>query len=271
MVSFRGNGFRATGMLAGALLLCAAAGAPGVRGDDQAAAAVQAEKDTPPATPKADPKTIWPASLEKLAGRYVFVQVASPGGLWDTFGEEGKKPERRQVSINELSEEMRNKITRAEIVISDLTLPTEIEASERDSPSKRGKLRFYTEVGKGRLVLRNIPGVGGAQLDRGEYSGPALFSLDHTLHSNPSVAGILNQRQQQEATWGAATLDFATFDAVPLDDKGEPGPEDSSAIGNARILRSGTEIFAFVEWSEKDKQGIEHHYTGAIRLLKTAA
>lgn len=256
-------GFRAAGLLAGVLLLGAGTGVPDVRGDEPAA---QAEKETPP--PAADPKAIWPAGLEKLAGRYVFVQVASPGGLWDDYQEEGKMMSlRRQVSINELPASLKDRLTRAEIVISDLTLPSDVEAMERESPSKRGKLRFYEETTKGRLVLKNLPGIGSEGMDRGEYTGPALFTLEHQGHSNPSVVGVLNQRQQQESTWGAATLDFATLEATPLNANGEPGEETPSVIGNARILRSGIEIFAFVEWREKDKRG-EHHYTGSVRLLK---
>lgn len=259
------------------------------------------DEPKPPEGMKADPKVIWPAGLEKLAGRYVFLQVASPGGLWENSL---TSRDIRQVSINEVPEAFRQKLTHAEIVISDLQLPTEVEGEERDSPSGRGKLRFYTESVIGKLTLRNLPGIGGEDQDKGEYSGPVVFQLDHQLHSNPSVFGVLQQRLQQEPTWGAATLDYADLSATsipPEAPKGEKGDKEKPApqsgkgakeskpgkakkpaagdngakpephedegdlvIANARVLRSGIEIFAFVEWTE----GRKKRYVGSVRLMR---
>lgn len=248
-----------------------------------------------PAEDKPDAKSIWPAGLEKLAGRYVFLQVGSPGGLWESPVNVRGEP--RQVSINEVPEALRQKLLHAELTISDLQLPTEVEAEERPSPSGRGKLRFYTESAMGKLVLRNLPGVGGMDVDKGEYTGPVLFQLDHQLHSNPSVYGVLQQRMQQEPTWGAATLDFAdlTATAIPPEKpapKGNEAPKNGQGakaskpdkekkpaagedadtpeeadlvIANARVLRGGIEIFAFVEWIDARKA---RKYFGSVRLMR---
>lgn len=221
-----------------------------------------------PAAPADEPAAkrsaaaIWPASLEKIAGRYVFAQVASPGGLWES-GPAGRK----QVSINELSPEMRGRLTHAEIVISGLKLPSVVEASERISPSKRGKLRFYEESAAGRLVMKNLPGIGGEPDDKGEFAGPVSFTLIHASHSNPSVYGVLVQRQRQEATWGAAALDYADLSATPLVEEADPDEELPSVMANARILRSGVEIFAFVTWKEGRGEA-ERTYAGCVRLVR---
>jgi hypothetical protein len=216
-----------------------------------------------PKTPKLDPKKIWPAGLEKLAGRYVFVQVASPGGLWQSSA-----AGREQVSLNELSPEMRRKLTTAEIVISDLKLPTDVEVEERVSPSKRGNLRFYSETARGTLITRNLPGSGGGEETR-DYDGPAEFQLDHSAHSNPSAFGVLEQRMRQEATWGVAALDYADLHAIPIQANAKAGEEVDEVLTNARILRSGVEIFAFVSWSEKRADG-ERSYTGSVRLARVS-
>jgi hypothetical protein len=224
--------------------------------------------ESPPSAP--DPKAIWPAGLEQLAGRYAFVQVASPGGLWERAPNAEGGLDTRQVSINEVPPALREKLTHAEIVISDLKLPTTVEASERVSPSKRGKLRFYSEAAEGRLALRNVPGIGGDGDDRGDFTGPVLFALEHQGHTNPSVSGILLQRLQQEVTWGAATLDFADLSATPLTPEDKPDAEAQGVIANARALRSGTEIFAYVHWSQKLRKG-ERVYSGSIRLMRREA
>lgn len=217
--------------------------------------------DPVPDPAKVQPSEIWPASLERIAGRYSYAGVASPGGLWlsDSAG-------RRQVSVNELSAEARNRLTQAEIIISDLKLPAAVEASQRRSPSGRGLLRHYEEQAPGRLVLRNLRGIGGLSQDPGAYEGPVMFGISHSSHSNPSVSGILTLRRQQEATWGAATLDYADLSAVPA--TGQEDPETQPVIGNARILRSGVEIFAFVGWQEKSADGAERDYTGSVRLVR---
>lgn len=211
---------------------------------------------------KVDPAAIWPASLEKLAGRYTYIQVASPGGLWEAF-----PGHRKQVSVDDLPSESQERLRSAEIVISGLRGPSRVEASERVSPSKRGKLRYYEETVDGRLVVRHLPGIAGGDTNDGEYSGPVTFTLLHNSHSNPSVLGVFQSRLQQESTWGAATLDYADLGAVPLVADVKPDQEIPAVIANARVLRSGLEIFAFVNWTEKRADG-EHVFTGAVRLTK---
>jgi hypothetical protein len=259
-----------------------------------AALALAAPQDAAPEGPdshdeQVEPKTIWPASLERYVGRYAFAQVASPGGLWEKGG--GQPP--RQVSINEVPATLREKLTHAEIVISDLKLPATIQASQRTSPSGRGKLRYYSETVAGKLVLRNLPGISGQDVDTGTFSGPVVFHLDHQSHSNPSVTGVFKQRMDQEPTWGAATLDSADLSAVSLaTPAAKPGSppspgtkppvkapamakpnaadeddEGEAVIQNARVLRSGMEIFAYVEWSGTGPRG-PRRYQGAVRLVK---
>lgn len=250
------------------------------------------------AEPPPDPRSIWPAGLEKLAGRYVFLQVASPGGLWESSPGAGGRPAQRQVSINEVPAALRDRLTKAEIVISALKLPTLVEASQRLSPSRRGMLRFYSETAEGRLSMKNLPGIGGTETDEGAFSGPVEFHLEHQAHSNPSVAGVLQQRLQQEMTWGAATLDYADLEAVSLAPEtreaerraregqtergrqpaesgrteaapnGAHAEEGAGVISNARVLRSGQEIFAFVSWRQKLKRG-ERSYFGSVRLVRS--
>src|SRR5262249_61148040 len=122
---------------------------------------------------------------------------------------EGDSPGRKgglvyqQVSIKELPAPFRAKISHAEITISDLKLPGMAEAVQRQSPSKRGMLRFYSEVVEGRLQMKGLPGIRGVDGDTGAYSGPVEFHLDHQSHSNPSVSGVLHQRIAQEPTCGA--------------------------------------------------------------------
>jgi hypothetical protein len=258
---------------------------------------------TPAPTPPVKPEQVWPAGLKSLAGgRYVYAQVGSPGGLWERTIPAKGPLSHRQVSISEVPEPLRQKLTRAELTIS-LDGETRIEAEERMSPAKRGMLRFYTESGMGKLTLRNLPGIGGISGDTRDFSGPVLLELNHQLHSNPSVFGIFQQRQQQEMTWGAATIDFADLQAVSLPKEdpakapgaagagkapgagkpaapkaGAPGVEpkenhdehaeaETLIIANARVMRNGQEIFAFVEWTKKDKLA-EKTYFGTIRLLR---
>lgn len=216
------------------------------------------------AAEKVDAKRIWPADLERISGRYTFIQVASPGGFWErTTGPNGEET-RRQVSLNEVPAAFREKLQNAEIIISDLKSPRRIDASERLSPSKRGMLRFYVEEGLGNVSVRNLPGVNGAD-EAHDYSGPVLFRIEHQSHSNPSVSGILTQRGSEESTWGAATLDSANLTAstLPKDEK----DEGESIITNARILRSGVEIFAFVEWNEREGN-TSRFITGSVRLVR---
>jgi len=239
------------------------------------AAAPAPKKARPPAVqpvaaPAAvDPQKIWPASLERIAGRFVYAQVASPGGLWATFTPPNEQGEiTRQVSLWDAPAELRDKLRQAEIVISGLKKPGKIEASERVSPSKRGLMRFYSETAEGTLTLRNIPGIGGAHNDAGEHQGPVVFELEHQAHSNPSVFGIQQIRDQQEPTWGVGALDYADLRAsapATADDPEGPPP----VIGNARVLRGGLEIICYVDWTQQDGTR-ERRYRGSIRLRKVA-
>ena len=242
-----------------------------------ATAAAQDQKPAP--RPRTAPKqsspqeiararAIWPAGLERLAGRYTFAQVASPGGLYDRFTPKDGKEAVRQVALPHLPAALREKLASAEIVISDLTLPSQLDAEERESPSKRGKLRFYTESAGGKLVMRNLPGVGGVSGCAGEHSGPVIFRLEHNSHSNPSVNGVLLQRKNEEPTWGAATLDHANLAAFVPGEK--PEDEGNPVLTNARVLRSGVEIFAFVEWTGEDAEG-SHSIHGTVRLVREGA
>lgn len=216
--------------------------------------------------PKADPKAVWPAGLETLAGRYAFIQVASPGGLWERDG----KGSARQIALPDCPKELQETLAKAEIVISDITKPTEIMAEERVSPSGRGKLRFYHETGTGRLSMKNLPGIGGKDMDKGQYSGVATFTIDHQSHSNPTVFGILESRKNQEPTWGAAALDYADFQVSAPEVAGKEDDDLPPVIGNARILRSGVEIFAFMEWHGVGARG-QRIYQGCVRLAKAGA
>jgi len=215
-------------------------------------------QDEPPVT---DPKAIWPADLARVAGTYRYAQVASPGGFWVS----GEGTQQTQASINEVPAGLRSQLLQAEVIIADLKLPGTVSAQERLSPSKRGKLRFYTEAAIGRLAMKGLPGVSGGAEDRGAFAGPVQFQIDHSSHSNPSVSGILTLRQQQERTWGVATVDYADLTATPLLPNGLAPEDGSAAMMNARILRSGVEIFAYIEWEERGKR-----YVGSVRLQKAA-
>lgn len=213
------------------------------------------------------PESIWPATLEKIAGRYVFVQVGSPGGFWEwrLAGDAPREP--RQICINDVPAALREQLTAAELVISDLKLPTHKEASERRSPSGRGMLRFYSEHAEGRLAMKGLPGIGGEGGDKGTYTGRVQFALEHQSHSNPSVSGILFRRLQEEATWGAATLDYADLEAIPIDPPGENPQDPLPVIANARVLRGGIEIFAYIEYFHQAADG-ERVIRGTARLMK---
>lgn len=292
------------GLLTATLLTLAASG--------MAAAA----QDPEPKAEPVDPKTIWPASLDKLAGKYVFMQVASPGGLWERAAGANGKMQFRQVSINEVPAALREKLTHAELTLSDVAASA-VEASERTSPSGRGKLRFYSESATGKMVARGLPGLTSRDKDNGSFSGPVVFHLEFNGHSNPSVSGVLQTRIRQEMTWGAATLDYADLAAevaqpdppaegaaagakgaapapaakstkpaspgsraekpapgkdAPVKDKAAPGAdahdEAETVLTNARILRSGVEIFVYVEWEDKDKKGLPRLYNGTVRLIR---
>jgi hypothetical protein len=255
----------------------------------------------------ADPRTVWEGGLDRLVGKYVFAQVASPGGFWLRTPDGKGNYKYRQVSFTELPRELQTQLTRSEITISDLKEPIERHAKVRESPSKRGTLRYYTESASGRLVLKGLPGVGNLPAGKSEFAGEVTFLLEHSSHSNPSITGVLFQRNNQERTWGTATLDFADFQAfIPekmgtsggkdATDKKGPAPkpsapapqrgrgeaqdgngkpasgeqEDVPIVTNARTLRSALEIFVFIEFTEKVK-GEERYYTGSVRLAKPGA
>lgn len=224
----------------------------------------QEKPAAPPAEPGVDARQIWPAGLDRLAGRYVFVQVASPGGLWETAVAADGTTRKRQVSINEISADWREKLENATITISLEEGPRRVSATQRESPSKRGNLRFYEEEALGKVAVRNLPGVHGGEGVQ-NFSGPALLRLNHQSHSNPSVSGVLRARQQQEQTWGAATLDYADLAASTIPSK--PDDEGTPVLANVRVLRSGTEMFAYVEWSDK-AGGVMRTVQGAVRLLR---
>src|SRR5688572_14347065 len=77
-----------------------------------------------PEKPAVEPASIWQAGLARMAGRYVFAQVASPGGLWETYTPaNGGTVTRKQVSINEVPPAFRSGLLAAQITISDLKLP----------------------------------------------------------------------------------------------------------------------------------------------------
>lgn len=216
---------------------------------------------------KPDPKTIWEGGLEKLAGTYRFVQVASPGGLWERTSDKDGKAKVRQLSINEAPAALREQILKSEIVISDLVTPTQKQSDARVSPSGRGVLRFYAETTTGKLTMKGLPGVGlDSEMGR-EFTGPVTFALEHQSHSNPSVSGILLLRGQTESTWGAATIDFATLTAGTAPPANNPEADGMVVIANARSLRSAIEIFSYVEW--RIGEGIQEVLiTGSIRLGK---
>ncbi len=262
------------------------------------AATAQGGGDT--AKPAAvDPKGVWPASLGQLAGRYLYAQVGSPGGLW-------MRPSNgtaRQVAIDDAPAALQKQLRAAELVIGSVAAGTDVSASERPTPSGRGRLRFYSEEGAGRLTMRNLPGISGGGKVGAAYSGQAVFRLEHVSHSNPSPLGIFQTRQKEEMTWGAATIDYADlyayFPDTPQEHPGagKPAPakkpaagtptpkppagvgakpaappddselEGNAIISNARVLRSGREIFAYVDWTEK-LRGVEKRYTGSIRLVR---
>src|SRR5947207_15775709 len=77
-----------------------------------------------------DPASIWPASLTQFEGRFVYAQVASPGGLWESIPSGDEKVALRQIAIDDLPAALRDRLRKAEIVVSDIHRPTEVEAEE---------------------------------------------------------------------------------------------------------------------------------------------
>jgi hypothetical protein len=218
-----------------------------------------------------DPKRIWPTSLTEMAGTYKFLQVGSPGGLWEylTPSELGQPRKYRQVSINELPEAFRERLLKAEVVISDIQEPSEVSANERLSPAQRGQLRFYREEAPATVAVRFIPGIAGTDEQPDEFQGRVMLRLEHQSHSNPSISGLLHQRQRQEQTWGVATMDYADLTAFTVPPEGaDPDEEDGGlVITNARVMRGGMDIFAFVEWIDTS-DGSHRAYYGSIRLVR---
>jgi hypothetical protein len=235
-----------------------------------AAAAKPAQRpEASPAPAKVTPEQVWPASLTRMAGKYRFVQVASPGGLWQKTLSGGKE-EVQQVSMSQLPSSLRERIEKAEIQILELQMPTTVNASMEKSPGVGGMLRHYTEEARGRLVMRGVPGIGSREGDSGEYDGEVVFGIDHTSLTNPTVPGVWITRFNTEMTWGAATLDYAELTAQKPAKKGEEEAEPEYPIFNARILRSGMEIFAFIQWLDPEavQKGDRREIYGCVRLLR---
>lgn len=228
-------------------------------------AAVQDEGNKP-----VDPRALWEGGLERLAGRYVFYQIASPGGLWEHTDHKDGTRSQRQVSINEIPADLREKLQKAELIISELKLPTLVQGDARKSPSGRGVLRFYAETSLGRLQVKNLPGASLDEQGSLSFDGPVTFRLEHQSHSNPSVSGVLIVRQNSERTWGAATLDFADLNATALPPKDKPDADPATILANVRVLRSAVEAFAFVEWAVPDADP-PRKYVGSVRLAKVGA
>src|SRR4051794_12614232 len=59
--------------------------------------------DAPPTAiaPAPAPEQIWPAGLARIAGRYRFIQIDSPGGLWQKTVNASKE-DLQQISLNQL-------------------------------------------------------------------------------------------------------------------------------------------------------------------------
>jgi hypothetical protein len=228
-----------------------------------------AKPEAAPATAKPTPEQVWPASLARIAGKYRFIQVASPGGLWQRTLANGKL-ETQQVSMSQLPKGLREQLESAELQILDLQAPGEVEASMKKSPGTGGMIRHYTEEARGKLVMRGLPGIGMVQGDAGEYTGEVVFGLEHTSLSNPSVRGITYTRSKTEPTWGVATVDYAEFTAMKPPKKDQDGADPDFPVFNARILRSGLEIFAFIQWADPEGQrnGTQREIWGSVRLLR---
>lgn len=224
-------------------------------------------------TPPPSPEQIWPAGLTRIAGTYRFIQIASPGGLWQKTST-GGKVDTQQISLSQLPKPLREQLQKAEIQILNLETPTTIKASSEKSPGMGGMLRQYAEETPGRLVMRGLPGIGSTEGDTGNFSGMVIFGMDHSSLTNPSVPGVLFTRAQTEATWGVATLDYGELVAQKPLVKGQPeDAEPDYPIFNARILRSGKEIFAFFQWTDPEmkKKGNFRQIWGTVRLLRAEA
>lgn len=223
-------------------------------------------------------RRVWPVALADLQGEFRFVQVASPGGLWLRL-RKAQGGTVRQISLHEAPAEFRKKLEGAVLELRNVQRVGPIEVSDERSPSGRGTIRRYTENGSGSLVLKGIPGIGGESGDSGEHTGPVELELSHTSHSNPSPSGIFRLRLSQEPTWGAATIDYADLVAVAPPSARrqpaslqQPGQEEDAepliVVGNARVMRSGYEIFAFVQWLKEERDQLVD-IVGAVRLLRS--
>lgn len=224
-----------------------------------------------------EPKAMWYNGLTQIGGTYQYVQIESPGGLWQEDRILNAKSEMKQVSINELPAALKEKLLKAEIQILDIK-QTSIEANQKASPGPRGQapyhgmLRTYEEHATGSLVIHNIPGIGLMDQDAGEFQGKATLELVMGNHSDPSDAGILSERLAGEMIWGSAAQmrNYATLEGFKAG-----GVQDDPAahvMANARLLRGGQEIVAYVEWTQKTGKAErpEIIYRGAIRLARTS-
>jgi hypothetical protein len=219
--------------------------------------------------PNQAPEQVWQAGLTRMAGKYRFIQVASPGGLW-RIRQTGDKRERDQVSLSQLPQAFRETLEKAEIQILDLQVPGEVSAQVGKSPGVGGMLRHYTEEARGKLVMRGLPGVADRERDTGEFSGEVVFGIDHTSLSNPTVPGVWLTRFRTEPTWGAATLDYADLTAMKVSPEAAEDADPEYPLFNSRILRSGLEIFAFVQWFDPSTGDgyAGDQYVGAVRLVR---
>lgn len=276
------------------LLALAAAAPPGraQNGKPQAGSA-PVQEPRPPAGDLELARKLWPKGLRELSGRWVFSKIASPGGLQlRTYPRQaGAVGSSRKVDLEGLPAEMRRHLKGAELVIGPLEGGLDSRASSRESPSKRGHIRHVEEASVGRIRLSYIPGVGEVEKPGKPFSGKVLFVLEHTSHSNPSPSGVRDARETQEATWGPAFIDYADLTAIvlppePAQPAAKPGagtrpaapprpvPEGQAedepeviVLNNCRVMRSGTEIIAYVEW-ETEQPGGTVRYFGSILLTR---
>lgn len=222
------------------------------------------------------PQAIWHDGLSVIQGKFQFVQVSSPGGLWIKDSIQGaREPLYTQVSMNELPGELQAKLKNAEIKLqivgsTDSQAEQSVAPGQRGQPPYHGHLRRYEETGRGVLTIQGLPGIGLAENDRGEFSGEVDFSLESQNHSDPSDIGIFEERFKQEMTWGPAAQlrNYADLRAH----RHGATEDDSLAMpmANARLLRGGREIIAYIEWtSPNPPAGISRRvYQGSVRLYR---
>ena len=111
--------------------------------------------------------------------------------------------------------------------------------------------------------------IGGVPI--GETLGFRLVEVEKgrvALLGNPDLRSY-NLVGTVHGGWGAAILDYADLTAaIPLPAGAAPDEEPMLAVGNARILRSGLEIFAYVSWDEPGANGGTRTFRGCVRLAR---